>query len=181
MGVNPTISCLSPSHSQVNGARKTSQPWFSPSFSSLVLLIFLYSLTLRAFPGGNLLDSEPSGPCSPVAAQKSLCGPWQRPCHTALAHQLTGPCPIPGGHRPSREVRGCPPIQEPNTGLGSEWVPTKQMNEEMNEWTSVPFSLQDILGWEHDYLIPQQNPILKYLRKYIGCTWVKITVLFCSL
>lgn len=94
---------------------------------------------------------------------------------------LLAPCAVPGGHSPSRVLRGCPPIQEPRTGLGSEWVPTKQMNEEMNEWTSVPFSLQDILGWEHDYLIPQQNPILKYLRKYIECTWVKITILFCSL
>lgn len=124
----------------------------------------------------NLLDPDlpwlPRPPC--VALGRDLVTQ-----HWPIS--LLAPCPVPGGHRPSREVCRCPPIQEPNTGLGSEWVPTKQMNEEMNAWTSVPFSLQDILGWEHDYLIPQQNPILKYLRKYVGCTWVKITVLFCSL
>lgn len=154
MGVNPTISCLSPRHSQVNVARKTSQPWLSPSFSSLVLLSFLYSLTLRALPGGNLLDSEPqiSRGC-PGLSVWSLAG--------TLSHSTSAYWP-PAQSLEATAPQGWPmgvlPYRNPEQGLAqsgcqpSKWR-RKWKNEQVYLFLCRIFQDENKITWSHSRIL----------------------------
>ena len=70
---------------------------------------------------------------SPVAAQASLCGPWQIPCHTALARQLTGPLHSPWRPQP---LKGASWVSSHTRTQNRAWlwVGANQANEWRNEW-----------------------------------------------
>ena len=65
-----------------------------------------------------------------MAAQASLCGPWQEPCHTA--RQLTGPLPSPWRPQP---LRGGPWVSSHTGTQNRAWlrVAANQANEGGNE------------------------------------------------
>ena len=131
--MNPSISHLSPSHSQVLRTEKPTQ-FLPPSSSSILQLISPANLSTHTHIEGPSLEEDfwTLNLRPPVGAHPPCAGPWQSPCHTALAHQLTGPLPSPW--RPQL-LKGGSRVSSHSRTQHKAWLRAgvKQASEQMSE------------------------------------------------